>query len=359
MHVYQKPFLSGVVPHHRPNIEVDDTNIITVAPPFQRRKRAAIFSNDFLPTAMEISTLVSGVAVPTLFDQGGEMQGQNPVQATTGTPQEGAKADANILKDLLAECESDVAHEGLMDVFRSQKYVGMVDSCRSLVQAGTRLYLLDLSTLTRDMFYQQALRCCNSFATFTESIALTPPPSIKGLTLMALEGEEAGGRWEDSDEGGTKEEVADLLSQLLVQKSKFLQELFGIQVNQEGHLLALPRLIDHYIPNPIALPSFVLGLGQRVDWGETVQCASDVAVLLAELYRLHSDNELYGDLETLRGENDDNGVKERQKQLEWEVEHVLLPALRLFLKPSKERASDGSVVELTRLERLYRVFERC
>jgi len=38
---------------------------------------------------------------------------------------------------------------------------------------------------------------------------------------------------------------------------------------------------------------------------------------------------------------------------------VLFPAMRSFLKPSRARAKDGSVVELTRLERLYKVFERC
>ena len=38
---------------------------------------------------------------------------------------------------------------------------------------------------------------------------------------------------------------------------------------------------------------------------------------------------------------------------------VLFPAMRMFLKPGRQRASDGSMVELTRLERLYKIFERC
>ena len=41
------------------------------------------------------------------------------------------------------------------------------------------------------------------------------------------------------------------------------------------------------------------------------------------------------------------------------IPQVLFPAMRMFLKPNRQRASDGTFVELTRLERLYKVFERC
>ena len=47
------------------------------------------------------------------------------------------------------------------------------------------------------------------------------------------------------------------------------------------------------------------------------------------------------------------------RSLERCVAHVLLPAMRVHLRPPRARASDGSVVELTRLQSLYKIFERC
>lgn len=52
-------------------------------------------------------------------------------------------------------------------------------------------------------------------------------------------------------------------------------------------------------------------------------------------------------------------ARERWRQWRWTVEHVFFAALRMFLKPPRQRATDGSVVELTRTEQLYKVFERC
>lgn len=43
----------------------------------------------------------------------------------------------------------------------------------------------------------------------------------------------------------------------------------------------------------------------------------------------------------------------------WTLEHVVFPALRSCLRPSKARATDGSIVQVAALEKLYRIFERC
>ena len=40
-------------------------------------------------------------------------------------------------------------------MLRSPTFVGLADEAAALVQHGTRLYLLDLTALSRDMFYQQ------------------------------------------------------------------------------------------------------------------------------------------------------------------------------------------------------------
>jgi len=45
---------------------------------------------------------------------------------------------------------------GLTDMLRGHTFVGMADEALALVQGGTRLFLLDVAVLSRDLFYQQA-----------------------------------------------------------------------------------------------------------------------------------------------------------------------------------------------------------
>lgn len=46
---------------------------------------------------------------------------------------------------------------GLTEILKGLAFVGMADAGLALVQHGTRLYLLDVAALSRDMFYQQVL----------------------------------------------------------------------------------------------------------------------------------------------------------------------------------------------------------
>jgi DNA mismatch repair protein MLH1 len=41
------------------------------------------------------------------------------------------------------------------------------------------------------------------------------------------------------------------------------------------------------------------------------------------------------------------------------LQHIMFPAMKAQLRPHRRRATDGSVVEVARLEKLYRIFERC
>ena len=97
----------------------------------------------------------------------------------------------------------------------------------ALIQHGTRLYLVDAQQLSADMFYQQALRRFGQF----HRIRLEPHLPVAELALAALEAQEALGKWADSEEGGTKEQVAGLLAQLLQQKAGMLGEYWGIEVD--------------------------------------------------------------------------------------------------------------------------------
>lgn len=78
------------------------------------------------------------------------------------------------------------------------------------------------------------------------------------------------------------------------------------------------------------------------------------------------------DRENPSGDTRDDGIKETViehellseaetawAQREWSIQHVLFPAMKLFLKPPTSMATNGTFVRVASLEKLYRIFERC
>jgi len=242
---------------------------------------------------------------------------------------------------MLLERISRNSHEGLQDILKTPTLVGFADYHRVLIQKGTRLYLLDLSRLSMDLFHQQALRLGGE----ADRIMLRPPVSCRSLAYCALEREEILGNWADSEEGGTKSEVAELLTQLLVKNASFLYENFSLEIDGQGNLVALPLLVRGHCAAPHHLPKFVLSLGQDVEWSDEVTCLDTVAWALARLYMVASP------------EREQDSTLSREDEIF--LASVILPAIQSRLIPGKHLSSDGSIVELSRLEHLYRVFERC
>lgn len=64
-------------------------------------------------------------------------------------------------------------------------------------------------------------------------------PSVTELVILALDQEESG--W--SEEDGTKEDLANYVSNLLVSKAPMLEDYFSLQIDEEGHLLTLPYIL--------------------------------------------------------------------------------------------------------------------
>lgn len=79
------------------------------------------------------------------------------------------------------------------------------------------------------------------------------------------------------DMDGSKEEVAPLVQQLLMDKADLLKECFGVDVDSEGHVCALPQLIEGHSPDLNRLPYFVLQLARDVDWEEEKACFRGLA----------------------------------------------------------------------------------
>ena len=265
------------------------------------------------------------------------------------TPSENPESEHCIYKDgnspdvafdLIAASIDRDTHEGVREILRDPVVVGPVDSHRILLQKGTRLYLVDMSELSRDLFYQ----LCISQRGNMEKFLLSPPVCSASLVLCALEAEEILGNWTDSTENGTKIEVASLLSDLLKKKASFLEENFGIVITTAGEVAAMPKPIPSCHLRLESLPKFVLSLGHGVDWsGSTQTCLDDISKALSELYMIRP--------ATNGTEFDCVAVSNEMKSL--------LPFLRTHFNPSIHRSNDGSIIELTRLEQLYRVFERC
>lgn len=226
--------------------------------------------------------------------------------------------------------------------------------------------------------YQQALCRFGNF----NAMQLSEPAPLRELLVMALKDDKLMNDENDVE----KREIAEVNTEILKENAEMINEYFSIHIDEDGNLTRLPVVLDQYTPDMDRLPEFVLTLGNDVSWEDEKECFRTAAAAIGNFYALHppilpnpSGNgiQLYKKNKdcTASGEHAGNDLKNTDEdgidqellaeaetawaQREWTIQHVLFSSMRLFLKPPKSMATDGTFVQVASLEKLYKIFERC
>lgn len=233
-------------------------------------------------------------------------------------------------------------HKGLQELLQNHSFVGSVNPQWTLVQHQTKLYLLNTTKISQELFYQILIYDFGNFGV----LRLSNPAPLYDLAMLALDSEESG--WTEED--GPKEGLAQYIVDFLKQKSEMMEEYFSLEIDDEGKLVGLPMLLDHYIPAMEGLPMFILRLATEVNWDREKECFRDFAVECSHFYSIRKHYTLESDAEE---------PQDAEMSWQWKVEHVLFKALRSLFSPPKHFSEDGSVLQIASLPDLYKVFERC
>ncbi|XP_069331609.1 DNA mismatch repair protein Mlh1 isoform X6 [Eulemur rufifrons] len=248
----------------------------------------------------------------------------------------------------LQEEINERGHEILREMLHNHSFVGCVNPQWALAQHQTKLYLLNTTKLSEELFYQILIY---DFANFGV-LRLSEPAPLFDLAMLALDSPESG--WTEED--GPKEGLAEYIVEFLKKKAEMLADYFSLEIDAEGNLIGLPLLIDSYVPPLEGLPIFILRLATEVNWDEEKECFESLSKECAMFYSIRK--QYISEESTLSGQQSDVPGS-TPHPWKWTVEHIVYKAFRSHLLPPKHFTEDGNVLQLANLPDLYRVFERC
>ncbi|KAK1905898.1 DNA mismatch repair protein Mlh1 [Dissostichus eleginoides] len=246
------------------------------------------------------------------------------------------------IKELRTEITENT-HKGLQEMLQNHSFVGCVNPQWTLIQHHTKLYLLNTTKLSQELFYQIVIYDFGNFGV----LRLSTPAPLYDLAMLALDSEESG--WTEDD--GPKEGLAQYIVDFLKKKTEMLGDYFSVEIDQEGNLTGLPLLLDKYTPVMEGLPMFILRLATEVNWDNEKECFRDFGKECSMFYSIRKRYIL----EAEPGEEQEAEVNSWR----WKVEHVIFKYFRTLFSPPKNFSEDGTVLQIANLPDLYKVFERC
>ncbi|CAB1425070.1 unnamed protein product [Pleuronectes platessa] len=248
----------------------------------------------------------------------------------------------NSIRELREEITENT-HKGLQEMLQSHSFVGCVNPQWTLIQHHTKLYLLNTTKLSQELFYQILIYDFGNYGV----LRLSTPAPLYDLAMLALDSEDSG--WTEED--GPKEGLAQYIVDFLKKNAEMLQDYFSMEIDQEGNLLGLPLLLDKYTPVMEGLPMFILRLATEVNWDNEKECFRDFSKECSMFYSIRKQYIL----EPEPGEEQDDEANSWR----WKVEHIIFKAFRTLFSPPKKFSEDGTVLQIANLPDLYKVFERC
>lgn len=241
------------------------------------------------------------------------------------------KSVRELRKEVVSRC-----HTQLETIVRNHIFVGVADLSGSLsmLQHETKLYIVNHASISEELFYQLGLR---QFGRFMR-IRLEPAAPLQDLIHLAV----------DSLPGHETlavpiDQIVQKIYNRLMESRSMLDEYFSFLINDEGELESIPLLLPGYNPSLNKLPLFLVRLGVQVDWESEKSCFE---TFLRELAFFYAPKPI-----TIADD-----VKEATENRQ--LQHAVFPATRHYLLPT-EKMLKRDFIQVTSLENLYRVFERC
>ncbi|CEM28625.1 unnamed protein product [Vitrella brassicaformis CCMP3155] len=292
----------------------------------------------------------------------------------------------------------------LSEVVTQSVWVGSVNRQMALLQYRSCLYLVNLLVLTRECVYQSILHRIGRFP----AVKIDPPLPVSDLLHFGLHDPMAGIKKAAQDNGQDAAQQQDEerinakkveCASRLERHSRWLRDYFAIDI-RDGHLRQFPQCLRQYFPGFDGLPLWVLRLAVQVRWDCEEDRLTDICRLLTYFFvplppqdsnhHTHDDNgpgpasasasasapaaaaaaaaaaSSGGGGGSSSSKDGGGGGERRTRHAVCEstrrlMEDVWYKALRFnhTFKVPDSYESDRTIVLLTSLERLYKIFERC